>query len=77
MLLKVTLKRYDIDYTETFAPVAKMTIVHTMIAVASSCKWKIFHMDVENAFLNGDLSEEVYMKPPPGVAHRSGEVCKL
>ncbi|KAI3516678.1 hypothetical protein L1887_15625 [Cichorium endivia] len=34
-------------------------------------------MDVKDAFLNGDLHEEVYMSPPPGIAHHPGEVCRL
>nr|GEZ74149.1 uncharacterized mitochondrial protein AtMg00810-like [Tanacetum cinerariifolium] len=54
-----------------------MTIVRTLIAVASSRKWKIFQLDVKNAFLNGDPNEEVFMKPPPGVSHKPGEVYQL
>ncbi|KAJ9567342.1 LOW QUALITY PROTEIN: hypothetical protein OSB04_003308 [Centaurea solstitialis] len=70
-------QQYGMDYDETFAPVAKMKTVRTLIAVASIRQWKICQMDVKNAFLNGDLHEEVYMTPPPGVAHKPGEVCRL
>nr|GEZ09010.1 Gag-Pol polyprotein [Tanacetum cinerariifolium] len=70
-------QEYGMDYKETFAPVAKMTTVRTLIAVASSCKWKIFQLDVKNAFLNGDLNEEAFMKQPTGVSHKPGLVCKL
>nr|GEU31560.1 ribonuclease H-like domain-containing protein [Tanacetum cinerariifolium] len=44
---------------------------------AQDRKWKIFQLDVKNSFLNGDLNEEVFMKPPPGVSHKPKEVCKL
>ncbi|CAJ2675738.1 unnamed protein product [Trifolium pratense] len=70
-------QQYGMDYEETFAPVAKMTTIRTLIAVASVRQWHISQMDVKNAFLNGDLHEEVYMVPPPGVSHNQGEVCKL
>jgi hypothetical protein len=65
------------DYEETFTLVAKMTIIRTLIAVASICQWHISQLDVKNALLNGDLSEEVYMEPPPGISHEFGYVCKL
>ncbi|GJX38974.1 gag-pol polyprotein [Tanacetum coccineum] len=69
-------REYGMDYEETFAPIAKMTTIRTLIVVASSRKWKIFQLDVKNVFLNGDLNEEVFMTPPPDASHKPGEVCK-
>jgi hypothetical protein len=65
-----------LDYDETFAPVAHMTTVRTLLAVASS-SWPISQMDVKNAFLHGDFTEEVYMQPPLGVVSPLGYVCRL
>lgn len=42
------------DYHETFAPVAKMVTVHTLLFVAAARKWEVHQMDVSNAFLHGD-----------------------
>ncbi|KAG9446567.1 hypothetical protein H6P81_012695 [Aristolochia fimbriata] len=70
-------QEYGIDYEETFAPVARLTSVRLLIALATVRQWDLFQMDVKNAFLNGTIAEEVYMKPPPGYSHLPGQVCKL
>ena len=70
-------QEYGIDYEETFAPVARISSVHTLLAVAATSKWDLFQMDVKNAFLNGDLREEVYMQPLLSLFVESNKVCRL
>jgi hypothetical protein len=65
------------DYDDTFAPVAHMTTIHTLLAMASVRGWSNSQLDVKNAFLNGELREDVYMCPPPGYSVPEGMVCHL
>lgn len=64
------------DY-ETFAPMAKMTAVRTILSIVASQGWSLYPMDVKNAFLHVDLKEDIFMAPLPGLVSSPSQVCKL
>jgi hypothetical protein len=65
------------DYDDTFAPAAHMVTIHTLLAMASIRGWSISQLDMKNAFLNGELREDVYMCPPLGYYVPEGMICYL
>ena len=67
-----------IDFHDTFAPVAKLVTVRTLLARATKKNWILNQLDVNNSFLHGDLQKEFYMKVPEGFAKEGdNRVCRL
>lgn len=50
-------QRLEIDFHETFAPVARLDIVRALTALAAQKGWLLYQLDVKSTFLNGELKE--------------------
>nr|GEU41280.1 ribonuclease H-like domain-containing protein [Tanacetum cinerariifolium] len=57
-------QQLGVNFDETFSLVVKSATIHMVLSLVVSRKWPIHQLDVKNAFLNGDLSETIYMHQP-------------
>ena len=65
------------DYSDTFSPVAKLSTVRTLLAIATVKHWTIHQLDINNTFVHGFLDEKVYIIPLAGYTKATRKVCKL
>jgi hypothetical protein len=72
-------KIHGIDYDETFSPVAMLKSIRIILAIAAYFDYEIWQMDVKMTFLNGTLTEDVYMTQPEGFVDPklAGKICTL
>jgi len=66
-----------LDYGDTFAPVTRLESIRLLLGIAALNDWEIRQVDVKTAYLYGDLDEEIYMEPPPGLKVPDGHVLRL
>ncbi|KAI9176297.1 hypothetical protein LWI28_000926 [Acer negundo] len=72
-------QRLGIDYTDTFSPVVKTTTIHVLLSVAVTRGWPLRQPDMNNAFLQGHLAEDVFVAQPLGFVDPAfpSHVCRL
>lgn len=73
LVVKGYAQEYGVDYTEVFAPVARMETIRLVVALAAQKGWPIYQLDVKSAFLHGELNETVYVDQPCGYVQKGNE----
>ncbi|GJQ96838.1 retrotransposon protein, putative, ty1-copia subclass [Tanacetum coccineum] len=78
LIAKGFTQTYSVDYRETFSPVADIRSIRILLAIVVFFDYEIWQMDVNTAFLNGHLSEDIYMVQPEGFVdpNHPNKVCK-
>lgn len=67
----------NFDYDNLYSPVAKMTTIRTLLAIANQFSFELEQMDVKTAFLNGRLLEDIYIHIPKGIEQSKEQIYKL
>ena len=74
-------QRYQVDYTEVFAPVVRYSSVRLLLSLANSYGLQLFGLDVSNAFARADVDEQIFVEQPHGYVQRGSNgvpyVCRL
>lgn len=73
IVAKGYVQKQGVDYDEVFAPVTRIETIRLLLAIAAKGQWKVHHMDVKTAFLNGEIKEEVYVRQPEGFVKHGKE----
>jgi hypothetical protein len=68
---------FGVDYDSVFAPTSRLTSLRLLLSIAAAQDLEILQLDVKAAFLHGELSEEIYVRQPPGYGDGSGRVWRL
>lgn len=79
LVAKGYVQQQGFNYSEVFAPVARMDTVRIILALVAQNGWTVYQLDIKSAFLHGKLSDEVYVEQPKGYVQKddSQKVYKL